>query len=236
MLAIKEKSSAASQRGERFKDILPVDKLTSVTTSVVGVGAIGRQVAIQLVSMGVTNVHIIDFDTVDPVNLGTQGWMVKDLKKAKVEALEEMLLEINPEAKITAVNERYAIDLEMGNVIFSCVDSMQIRKLIWENHGKDAAFLCDGRMSAEVIRTLVADKADIKTQEHYSKSLFDDTRAFGTSCTAKSTIYCAYIAAGLMVNHFSQWIRGMPTEKDNLFNLLALEYRVGDFNDKEDQE
>ena len=37
--------------------------------TVVGVGAIGRQVALQLAAIGIPKLQLIDHDTVEPVNL-----------------------------------------------------------------------------------------------------------------------------------------------------------------------
>jgi sulfur carrier protein ThiS adenylyltransferase len=46
------------------------------------------------------------------------------------------------------------------------------------------------------------------------------------ACTARSTIYTASIAAGLMVSQFTRWLRGLPVERDLLLNLLAAELTV----------
>jgi len=46
------------------------------------------------------------------------------------------------------------------------------------------------------------------------------------SWTAKTTIYCANIAAGLMLAQFAKWMRGVPVECDVQLNLLADEWVV----------
>jgi len=46
-------------------------------------------------------------------------------------------------------------------------------------------------------------------------------------CTAKTTIYCANIAAGLMLAQFTKWLRGVPVECDVQLNLLADEWVGG---------
>ena len=45
-------------------------------------------------------------------------------------------------------------------------------------------------------------------------------------CTARSTIYTASIAAGLMVHQFAKWLRGLPVDPDLSLNLLAAELTV----------
>ena len=47
------------------------------------------------------------------------------------------------------------------------------------------------------------------------------------SCTARSTIYSASIAAGLMVAQFARCLRGVPVVSDQTLNLLAAELTVG---------
>lgn len=50
------------------------------------------------------------------------------------------------------------------------------------------------------------------------------------SCTAKTTIYCANIAAGLMVAQFTKYLRQMPIDYDIQLNLLASELSVSAVN------
>jgi sulfur carrier protein ThiS adenylyltransferase len=45
-------------------------------------------------------------------------------------------------------------------------------------------------------------------------------------CTARSTIYSASIAAGLMTHQFTRWLRGIPVDCDVSLNLLAGELAV----------
>ena len=66
----------------------------------------------------------------------------------------------------------------------------------------------DGRMNAEVIRVLASGRP--AADSLYPKTLFTAREAFAGSCTAKSTIYTANIAAGLMVGQFARWLRGWP--------------------------
>ena len=66
-------------------------------------------------------------------------------------------------------------------------------------------------MSAEVIRVLASDRP--ARDEHYPTTLFAQDQAYAGACTAKSTIYTASIAAGLMLSQFADgfgachWIR-----------------------------
>jgi sulfur carrier protein ThiS adenylyltransferase len=79
-------------------------------------------------------------------------------------------------------------------------------------------------MSAEVLRVLTA--CDSESRRHYPTTLFRTEEAFVGACTAKTTIYCANIAAGLMVSQFTKYLRQLPIEPDIQLNLLASELSV----------
>ena len=51
---------------------------------------------------------------------------------------------------------------------------------------------------------------DTAGRKHYPTTLFTAAEAYHGACTAKSTIYCANVAAGIMVGQFAKWLRGMP--------------------------
>ena len=50
--------------------------------------------------------------------------------------------------------------------------------------------------------------------------------AYAGPCTAKTTIYCANIAAGLMLAQFTRHLRQLPVEPDIQLNLLACELNL----------
>ena len=55
---------------------------------------------------------------------------------------------------------------------------------------------------------------------------FAQDEAQAGSCTSRSTIYAASIAAGLMVHQFARWLRGNAVDADATLNLLAGELAV----------
>ena len=68
--------------------------------------------------------------------------------------------------------------------------------------------------------------ADESGREHYAGTLFRQAEAQQGACTARSTIYAASIAAGLMVHQFTRWLRGLPVDQDATFNLLSGEWSI----------
>ena len=205
----------------RQRDIVPADRLASCTVTVVGVGAIGRQVALQLAAMGASRLQLIDHDVVELVNLSCQGYREAELNQPKVIATAAACRELNHAIEVEAQGHRFRRSLPVGNILFCCVDSIETRRLIWNTVKQGVGLFVDGRMTAEVIRVLVA--ADCVGRERYPDTLFDARQAFTGSCTSKSTIFTANIAAGLMLAQFSRWLRRMPVDPDLTLNLLAGE-------------
>jgi molybdopterin-synthase adenylyltransferase len=68
--------------------------------------------------------------------------------------------------------------------------------------------------------------ASLAGYEHYGGTLFPQAEAQAGSCTSRSTIYCASIAAGLMLHQFTRWLRDVPVDTDLSINLLASELNV----------
>ena len=76
-------------------------------------------------------------------------------------------------------------------------------------------------MLGEVIRVLTADYRS--GMDWYGGTLFSQAEAQVGSCTSRSTIYAAGVAAGLMVHQFSRYVRGLEVDRDVSLNLLAGE-------------
>ena len=98
-------------------------------------------------------------------------------------------------------------------VVFACVDSIVTRRLLWEAFRNLATLF--------VIRVLALDSP--RSDEYYATTLFADEEAYAGSCTARSTIYTASIAAGLMVGQMTKWLRRLPVDRDVTLNLLSAE-------------
>ena len=212
-------------RDIRQREIVPPDQLERCRATVIGVGAVGRQVALQLTAMGIRSLQLIDPDTVEPANLAPQGFAVDDLGRAKVTAAGDACHQLNPKLEVREHHERFRRSMtDLGNVIFCCVDSIETRQHIWYAVQDAVEFFADGRMSAEVIRVLAA--SDVSSRQHYVTTLFRSEEAHQGACTARSTIFTASIAAGLMLEQFSRHLRTLPIDPDLQLNLLTSELSV----------
>jgi molybdopterin-synthase adenylyltransferase len=211
-------------RFQRQQDLVPRHKLAEVQATVIGVGAIGRQAALQLAAIGVPRLQLIDFDVVDLTNLTTQGYLAADVGQPKVSATAAAIARLDPSITVETIQDRYSSRVPIGQAVFCCVDSITARAAIWRSAGPKCRFWSDGRMLGEVLRVLTV--AEHVGREHYPTTFFAQSEAQPGRCTARSTIYAASIAAGLMIHQFTRWLRGIPVDRELSLNLLAGEWAV----------
>jgi sulfur carrier protein ThiS adenylyltransferase len=218
-------SETSSDRFARQQDLVPSEQLAELLVTVIGIGAIGRQVALQLAAIGVRQLQLVDFDRVENTNITTQGYLLADIGQPKVCATAEAIARLDPTVRIETVDDRFRPKLDVGEVLFCCVDSIEVRAAIWRSAGRRAKFWTDGRMLGEAIRVLAA--GDEVGRQHYPTTLFAASQAEQGRCTSRSTIYTANIAAGLLVHQFVRWLRRQPVDTDIMLNLLASEMTFG---------
>ena len=210
---------ASVDRFVRQQDLVPAEKLQELQVTIIGVGAIGRQVALQLAAMGVRKLQLVDHDLVNATNITTQGYWASDMGLPKVCALRTAVGLLDAQIEVDAEEQKYRPQLDVGGVVFCCVDSIATRAAIWRSLAGRVQCWADGRMMGETIRVLIA--ADDVGRDHYPKTLFSEQEAQPGRCTARSTIYTANIASALMVHQFTRWLRGLAVDCDTTVDLLA---------------
>ena len=177
-----------------------------------------------LSAVGLSWLQLVDFDVVEESNLASQGYLESDLGRSKVEATADLCQQMNHQLEVHELRQRFRRSQETGNVLFCCVDRIDVRRLIWEAVHERVDFFSDGRMAAEVVRVVTA--CDAPSRDHYPDTLFPREEAHACSCTARSTIFTANVAAGLMLEQFALWLRRLPVDPDLQLNLLTSELSV----------
>lgn len=95
---------------------------------VIGCGAVGSHVAMALVQLGCQNIHLWDFDIVEPKNITNQLFRFKDIGHEKVEALADILNDKNPDVKLVLHKEGIKPPYIVNGYIFLCVDNIDLRR------------------------------------------------------------------------------------------------------------
>ena len=103
---------------------------------IIGVGGVGQHVSIYLVTNGVTNLTIVDYDKVELSNLNRQILLSElDLGKLKVDVVKSALLSRNSEAHINSINlkvdESNIDELVKGyDLVIDAVDNWKSKLII----------------------------------------------------------------------------------------------------------
>ena len=230
----KEDRTPKEDRYVRFKDVVSREVVEKLKVGVIGVGAVGRQVALQVAMMGVRELVLWDFDRVEEHNLPVQGFKQKDIGLRKVMCVADDCRDITPDMRVVEHNSKYEETPMEVDVLFCCVDSMATRKRLWSMVMDQCEFYVDGRISAEVCRVLCVPLQDgtegPRARREYFSTLCGDDEVYRDRCTARTTMYGAYVASGMMVGQMVKWLRrdrGLELQTDVLFNMLSMELSVG---------
>ena len=106
------------------------EDLASKNICILGLGGVGGYTAEMLTRAGVGRLTLVDFDTVSTSNINRQIIALhSNIGKKKTELFTERLKNINPELKITAIDDFYSdkleIDLTDYDFIADAIDSMR---------------------------------------------------------------------------------------------------------------
>ena len=102
---------------------------------IVGCGSVGSTIAENLARCGVTKMTLWDFDKVEAHNIVNQMFRQQDVGKLKVDALKDLLMDINPEMKDTVETKPEGWQGKlMSGYVFLCVDNIELRKEIVKRH------------------------------------------------------------------------------------------------------
>ena len=94
---------------------------------IVGCGAIGRNIAVQLTSMGVKELTLYDADTVEMHNVVSQGFFETDVGTKKVEAVKDFCRKLNTDVRITANDTVWLPHFTEYDYVFLAADCMNAR-------------------------------------------------------------------------------------------------------------
>lgn len=202
---------------------------------IIGCGSVGSTVAENLARSGVTNFSLWDFDVVEPKNLANQMFRAKDVGKKKVDALLDILCEINPDvADETKLFPDGWNGQRLSGYVFLCVDNIELRRKIVEQHMDNpyVKAMFDFRTRLEDAQHYAADWSDYKMKEDFlgSMNFSHEEAAKETPVSACNVtlsvcptvrIICAYGVA-----NFMNFWNGKPIKKMILidaFNLMTVD-------------
>ena len=102
--------------------ITKVKELANKTVMIIGLGAVGSFVAMQLVQFGVSNFIFVDKDCVDESNLHRQYYFEEQIGKPKSAVLRQEILAVNPNCHIEIIEDFLTTDFFNKHKIPTCLD------------------------------------------------------------------------------------------------------------------
>jgi len=212
----------------RQRGICPTREFQEQTFIVIGVGAVGHEVSMQLAAMGATKVHLVDFDRVEDHNCLSQGYLTSDVEKTKVDATALLMQSVTPRGMLIEEHDckvQAAENLPKSAVWFSCPDSIGARKATYFRYQKEqGAALFDARVLGETIRICTTHRS--ADPEQYKGTLFADEEAVRGNCHSQMIMFGARIGASLLVREMTAWLRGIEIVPDMTFNLMSRDLYV----------
>ena len=189
---------------------------------IVGCGSVGSTLAENLARCGITKMTLWDFDMVEAHNIVNQMFRQHDIGKPKVEALKDILMDINPEIKdgVELKPKGWEGKL-MSGYIFLCVDNIELRRTIVEKH-MDSPYVkavFDFRTLLESAQHYAADWSDYKMKQDLLKSMqfsHDEAAeetpvsACGVTLGVATTVR---LICALGVNNYINFVKGKGIKK-----------------------
>lgn len=212
-------------RFDRLEPFIPRARVLEQSATVIGVGAVGRQVALQLVALGVPKLQLIDFAAVELTDVTSAGFLSEDVGCPKVDAVGGLCHRAEPQLDLETICERFQASHAVGTSVFCCVDSNADRALIWEAVRARCRFWGDVRIEAETVRILAA--GDESEHDRYRRTIAAPNEVVGIPRSVPLP-YLGTLGAALVIQQFVRRLQGKPLVTDASFDLATGRYSVSD--------
>lgn len=189
---------------------------------IIGCGSVGSTIAENLARCGVTKMVLWDFDLVEEHNIVNQMFRLKDVGKPKVEALKDILVEINPECMESVdLKPKGWTGQNISGYIFLAVDNIELRKQIIEkimdNGFVKAVF--DVRTALTGAQTYAADWSDAAMKENLLNSMqftqeeADEETPVSACGVTLGVATTVRLISALCVNNYINFVKGNGLKK-----------------------
>ncbi|MBI3572019.1 ThiF family adenylyltransferase [Candidatus Kaiserbacteria bacterium] len=205
-------TSTARKRVNPIRHILLFDpeRFDNSRVDVIGCGAVGSRIAMEMAKLGVRNLHLWDGDCVESHNIANQLFTLTDIGRPKVEALAEAILAATG-LESTAHHQRIESPVTLGSVVFLAVDTMAARRAIFKDclHLKfTTQVVIDVRMGVEELRVYGFNPRSRAEVLAWEATLTNDAQTVESACGARTTVGAtAGITACIAVHRFLQYYR-----------------------------
>ena len=199
---------------------------------VVGVGATGSWLVLSLAKLGITNIHVYDFDVVSEHNLPNQFFSKSQIGMKKVDALYELVKEF-ADVDIKTYDEEVK-ENDLKGYVFNMVDTMTARRTIWENcirYKPRVKLFIEPRLGMDGSQIYMVNPMKMSDVKTYEKSMnYSDDDAEVSACGHSLSVISSSMAV------VSTCVRSMIehwNEAKDLPNLIISDYKYNNLLSQE---
>lgn len=218
----------------RFEGAIWHGKIKTKTALIVGLGATGSYTSLFLGRSGVNNFELVDMDTYEYHNIGSQMASYMDITKFKVDVNRDLLVKYTSAKGIFTHNSRIEdissyYGLFNRDIIICTLDSMSGRKYMfeqWLSINKSNTIFLDTRIGAEYWELYAIPQGDQEKIDKYKLTLFDDDRGNVGACNYQQSTLSAAGAALQLAEVVNMWITNELTEDTYLPYKITKDLRT----------
>ena len=114
----------------RHQPIFDPNQFNYLPIHIIGAGATGSRVFMSLIELGLSNITVWDFDTVEAHNLANQAFNFSHIGMTKVQALKHLYhskIGMLPPPTMHFKQER-VVDQQLDGIVFLLTDTMSSRR------------------------------------------------------------------------------------------------------------
>lgn len=214
-----------SSLNDRIKGYSWFDKAREAIVIVGGAGGIGSYLCFYLSRVGVSQLHVFDFDIIEEHNLAGQLFSHTSIGTHKVIELKAVIENMS-DYDIKAHNEAYTKDSVVCKYMFSAFDSMEARRDMFKNwkeniQNEEEGCFIDGRMLSEGFHIFCVTKDNIK--EYESNYLPEEDDVQELPCTRKGNSHIASCLAGFMNQTFLNYLNPSNFSRTPFKQIINLD-------------
>lgn len=212
----------------RQRDFFDPDRTNAVVT-IVGCGGIGSFTAFALAKLGVSQLRLLDFDTVEEHNVPNQLFEPSQIGMAKVDALAQTIDEIGTEC--ICINKPLQEGIPLSPIVISALDSMTARAELWAQvkNKLDVKLFLDGRLGGENVLLYAANPTLPTDIRGYEATLHSDSEGVDLPCTGRAIIDVGFVIASLMTRAVRRYHAKEPSVPITYLNQQTLDLQKGDW-------
>ena len=188
--------------------------------TVIGLGGVGRCVAMQLAALRVPRLLLIDPGNVPRTKYAADGFLFEDAGRARAHTTAQLCHQIHPELDLNSITERSVRRVGLGDAVFCC-----------QCAGKDWRTATSRASNRIIVATCDVREARIHLENARGRSELgvplDDPQALASRIIHPTLpIHIATVAAGLFVTEFIRFAESAARSRVVRFDLADLQPRI----------